>query len=139
MAEVQTRAQQDLKRAADHIRLLESSPAGVKKNYIRRVKQFPVLVMTVGLAQALAFSKEKASKTTDLAKAHRALLDQVGDLLRVQNPNIQDSVDAVQKATTAEYLHYTRRVLSAWMYYRRFAVSILDPDGKLQAEGDDEE
>ena len=130
MARVQTRAQSDLKQATEAIRLLERQSEGVKKNYIRRVKQFPALVMSVGLAQALAFSDEKAGKDNDLGKAHKKLLEHVAAVL--EQP---DALAAVQNAETAEYMHMTRRVLAAWVYYRRFAVSLLDPDGTLQKEG----
>jgi CRISPR-associated protein Cmr5 len=125
----QTRAQQDLKQAVQGVGQLESASGGVKKNYIRRVKQFPALVMTVGLAQALAFSAEKAGKDNDLGEAHKKVLEHVAAVLEVS-----DALRAVQAASTADYLHMTRRVLAAWTYYRRFAVSLLDPEGKLQAE-----
>lgn len=124
----QTRAQQDLKQAVQLVGQLEDA-SGVRKNYIRRVKQFPALVMTVGLAQALAFSAEKAGKDNDLGKAHSKLLEHVAAVL-----GVPDALSAVQTASTADYLHMTRRVLAAWTYYRRFAVSLLDPEGKLQAE-----
>ena len=130
-SKLKNRAQEDLKRAVHDITALGNQSDGVKKNYIRRVKDFPALVMTVGLAQALAFSKEKATKTNDLGKAHGLLLQHVAGIL-----NVTDAVEAIQQAKTLEYMHHTRRVLAAWVYYRRFAVSILDPKGTLQEEGE---
>ena len=133
MASVQTRAQADLKRAVEDIRRLEAQSEGVKKNYIRRVKQLPALVMTVGLAQALAFSAEKAGKDNDLGRAHKRVLEHVASIL-----NVPDALSAVRDAATPDYLHMTRRVLAAWVFYQRFAVSLLDPNGELQAQGGDE-
>jgi CRISPR-associated protein Cmr5 len=144
----QTRAQQDLTRAAEAISALGRQSDGVKENYLSRVKQFPALVMTVGLAQAVAFSVEKASKTSDLGKAHRHLLNHVyavmhpeakGEPVNLDTGAGRESVlELLQNASTPDYLHLTRRVLAAWVYYRRFAVSLLDPDGKLAALGGDE-
>jgi CRISPR-associated protein Cmr5 len=130
MAKLQTRAQQDLIRAVESIRPLQGQGKGMKKNYLSRVKQFPALVMTVGLAQALAFSAEKAGKDNDLGKAHGKLLEHVAAVL--EKP---DALSAVRDASAPEYMHMTRRVLAAWVYYRRFAVSLLDPEDKLQKEG----
>lgn len=150
MVKVQTRAQVDLQRAAEAISALGRQSDGVKKNYLSRVKEFPALVMTVGLAQALAFSTEKAGKNSDLGRAHRHLLNHVYAVLRPEtkgNPVNLDNgsgketvLNLIRDETTdaAEYLHMTRRVLAAWAYYRRFAVSLLDPDGKLAAQGEDE-
>ncbi|ADI14785.1 type III-B CRISPR module-associated protein Cmr5 [Truepera radiovictrix] len=133
MAKLQTRAQADLKRAAEAISSLQRQSDGVKKNYLSRVKQFPALVMTVGLAQALAFSAEKAGKDSDLGKAHQKVLEHTAAIL-----GVSDALAAAQNADAAQYMHMTRRVLAAWVYYRRLAVSLLDPEGKLAAEGEDE-
>jgi CRISPR-associated protein Cmr5 len=36
-----------------------------------------------------------------------------------------DPLDAVRQAETLDYMLKTRRVLEAWIYFKRFAVSIL--------------
>jgi CRISPR-associated protein Cmr5 len=143
-----TRAQRDLMRAADTLRPLQTASEGIKKNYLSRVKQFPALVMTVGLAQGVAFSVEKAGKKTDLGRAHRHLLNHVYGVLRpdaqgspvdLETGNGRETVlNLIREADTLEYMHLTRRVLSAWVYYRRLAVSMLDPKDELQAKGEDE-
>ena len=133
-AKLKTRAQEDLKLAVKNISAMGGEDDDVKANYIRRVKDFPALVMTVGLAQALAFSREKDRKATGLGKAHKLLQQHVAAIL-----NKPDALVAVQQAGALEYMHMTRRVLAAWVYYRRFAVSILDPDDKLKAKGVDNE
>lgn len=118
----QTRAQQDLRRAVSAIQPLQKCSADEQKNYVSRAKQFPALVMTVGLAQAVAFSEEKAGKQGALAKSHEKLLEHVAQILDLGQEKL---VDHICQASTTEYLHMTRRVLQAWVYYRRFADSML--------------
>ena len=124
---LETRAQTDLKRAVSLIGAFagREQDAAVRDNFTRRAKDFPALVMTVGLAQALAFSQEKARKSTPLAKAHQELLNQVAAILEVP-----EALSAVQDANALAYMHMTRRVLNAWTYHRRLALSILgEPTG----------
>lgn len=131
-ASLQTRAQRDLKRAVELIEEFKrrESAQDVRDNFTRRAKDFPALVMQVGLAQALAFSTEKAKKEGAVGKAHKELLRQVGAVLDKENV-----LGAVQDAPASEYMHFTRRVLDVWNYHRRFAVTILgEPQG-----GDDGE
>lgn len=132
---LQTRAQADLKKAVENISPLKRSSDKLKKNYIRRVKQFPALVMTVGLAQAVAFSQEKKGKEGALGDAHKKMLEHISGILGFEERVL---VEKIQSASTLEYIHMTRRILSAWAYYRRFAVSLLDSDGTLQEQGEDE-
>jgi CRISPR-associated protein Cmr5 len=86
---------------------------------------FPVLVRTCGLCQALAFSTDKATATegngTSRNRAHGLLLKHVGQILGIQG----DVLAAVRGADATQYMFYTRRALSAWVYFKRFAVSIL--------------
>lgn len=133
MAKLQTRAQVDLARAAEAVSALARQSDDFKKNYLSRVKQFPALVMTVGLAQALAFSAEKAGKENELGQAHRKVLEHVAAIL-----GVPEALAAVRNAEAHEYMHMTRRVLAAWVYYRRLAVSLLDPEGRLAAQGEDD-
>ncbi|MEW6421222.1 MAG: type III-B CRISPR module-associated protein Cmr5 [Deinococcota bacterium] len=138
-----TRAQQDLKRAVGLLEVMDKVSDGVKRNYLRRVKDFPALVMQVGLAQAVAFSVDKASKGDDRGKAHRYLLNH---LYAVWRPGMEPPVNVesgagreavlkfLQDLSTAEYRHLTRRTLAAWVYLRRLGESVLDPDGKLGEE-----
>lgn len=130
MTLLQTRSQKDLKQAIENIKPLANESEALKKNYLTRVKQLSALVMTVGLAQALAFSQEKCTRDGDLGTSHRHLLTHVASVLNVPN-----ALTAVQASNASEYMQMTRRVLAAWVYYRRFAVSILDPNDTIQEEG----
>ncbi|GHG09764.1 hypothetical protein GCM10017783_22840 [Deinococcus piscis] len=127
-AQLQTHAQRDLKRAVELISEFKRREKDAEAHALltRRAKQFPALVMQVGLAQALAFSAEK--KTKD--KGHAELLRQVGAILERENV-----LEHVQTVSATEYMHLTRRVLGAWNYHRRFAVTILgDDDGVNDAD-----
>ena len=96
--------------------------------YKRLCNSFPVLVRTCGLCQALAFHKSKESKD----EAHALLLQHVkklledGELLKADS----DPLDAVRTANTTQYMLHTRRILAAWIYFKRFAESILDVEDK---------
>ncbi|WP_027460542.1 type III-B CRISPR module-associated protein Cmr5 [Deinococcus murrayi] len=138
-----TRAQKDLRQAVELLEAMAGASDGVKRNYLRRVKDFPALVMQVGLAQAVAFSVDKAGKNDDRAKAHRLLLNhlhavwrpEAGQPVNVETGAGREAVlKFLQGVSTAEYRHLTRRTLAAWVYFRRLSESVLDPDGKLGEE-----
>lgn len=138
-----TRAQQDLQRAVELLEAMDKVSDGVKRNYLRRVKDFPALVMQVGLAQAVAFSVDKAGKSDDRGGAHRLLLNhlhavwrpEAGQPVNVETGAGREAVlKFLQGVSTAEYRHLTRRTLAAWVYFRRLSESVLDPDGKLGEE-----
>ncbi|TDE86739.1 type III-B CRISPR module-associated protein Cmr5 [Deinococcus sp. S9] len=141
-----TRAQADLKQAVELLEAMNTVSDGVKRNYLRRVKDFPALVMQVGLAQAVAFSVEKAGKSDDDDRggAHRLLLNHLYAVWRPETQGQPVQLDDgkgrehvlkfLQDLSTAEYRHLTRRTLSAWVYFRRLSESVLDPDGKLGEE-----
>lgn len=132
--EFQTRSQHDLKLAAGLVRQLTSN-SDAAKIYGGLCHQFPVMVRTVGLAQALAFSEAKAGDKEARDRkpreiAHEKLLEHVGRILNTQG----DVLSNVQNVNAAEYMHMTRRVLSAWVYFKRFAVSLLKVDSSEQAK-----
>ncbi len=118
---VKTKAQKDMALAC----LLVSEVAGksdeTKKIYGGLCHSFPVMVRQCGLCQALAFSEsKKASNENDRLDAHAILLQHVGRLIKSDNP-----LEEVRNADTTMYMLHTRRILSAWIYFKRFAVSIL--------------
>lgn len=136
-----TRAQQDLTAAVALLEAMQGTGDGVKRNYLRRVKDFPVLVMQVGLAQAVAFGVDKAGKSNDLGRAHRHLLNHLHAVWQPGTQGQPVNVDTgagreavlthLQGVPNAEYRHLTRRTLAAWVYFRRLGESVLDPDGTL--------
>lgn len=126
-ARLQTRAQRDLKLAAELVRQLKAGSESAKI-YGGLCHQFPVMVQTVGLAQALAFSAAKGAGDGERARAHQKVLEHVGQVLNLQGRVL----DTVQNASAADYMHMTRRVLGAWVYFKRFAVSILKVEASEQ-------
>jgi CRISPR-associated protein Cmr5 len=119
---MRTRAQADLILAED----LVSQVAERKNKELNRIygglcHQFPVMVLTCGLAQALAFSDSKKEAAGDRGEAHKLLLQHVAKLMGVSGT----ALEAVQSVDAVKYMLHTRRVLSGWIYFKRFAVSIL--------------
>jgi len=88
------------------------------------------MVMQSGLCQAVAFSADKASGEGSRARAHQKLLEHVGVILDVKSSLLEH----LQSVPTPTHMHHTRRVLEAWVYFKRFTVSVL----KVQA-GEDHE
>ncbi|MCL6569496.1 MAG: type III-B CRISPR module-associated protein Cmr5 [Meiothermus silvanus] len=115
-----TRAQEDMKKALELVSNLEQENPEVKNIYGRLCHNFPILVRQSGLCQALAFSADKARKEDGRGRAHRLVLNHVAKIL-----GADDALQAVQQADAIGYIHYTRRVLSAWVYFKRFAASVL--------------
>ncbi len=124
----QTRAQRDMKLALDLVCELENADVELKRIYGGLCHNFPVLVMQSGLCQALAFSADKATGEGNRAKAHKKLLEHVSKILG------SDALKAPQDSTVIQYMHHTRRVLESWVYFKRFAKSVL----KVEAGGNDE-
>lgn len=120
-----TRDQQDMKKALELVSSLERENDEVKNTYGGLCHNFPILVRQSGLCQALAFSADKAKaepnkKESERSKAHQLLLRHVAEILGVKN-----ALEAVQQTDAIGYMHQTRRVLSAWVYFKRFAASVL--------------
>lgn len=115
-----TRAQSDMKKALELVRSIEGESQEVKNIYGGLCHSFPILVRQSGLCQAVAFSAHKAKGEGARARAHQELLDHVAEILE-----FEDLLEGVLQADTVSYMHYTRRVLSAWVYFKRFAASVL--------------
>lgn len=130
---MKTRAQQDMELAAQLVQAVSSHDKETQQIYGGLCHSFPVLVRTCGLCQAIAFSKAKAGEGKESReKAHRLLLEHVAAILGVQS----DLLQAVRNASASDYMLYTRRVLSAWVYFKRFAESILKVSSAAQEGGE---
>ncbi len=126
----QTRAQRDLILAMELVGEVRELNAEVQRIYGGLCHNFPVMVRTCGLCQALAFSKDKSAADGDRATAHKLLL---GHAARVLGATHGDLLDLVRSADVVTYMQQTRQLLDAWIYFKRFAVSIL----KAEAGGKD--
>jgi CRISPR-associated protein Cmr5 len=104
----------------------------VSDNYGRLCHKFPIFVMSCGLCQALAFSVDKASKSDARGQAHKLLLQHITILCGCSDR--EQLLRTVLESDVATYIALTRRVLHAWIYFKRFAVSVLKVEN---AGGDD--
>ncbi|MDW8108000.1 MAG: type III-B CRISPR module-associated protein Cmr5, partial [Armatimonadota bacterium] len=116
----------------------------VRRIYGGLCHNFPVLVRTCGLCQAVAFSVDKAGAADsnsndekDRAKAHHLHLQHIARVLADscdESISTDNLLDRILGASLEEYIRYTRQVLAAWVYFRRFARSILkvEPGGERQ-------
>jgi len=128
---MKTRAQQDMELAARLVQDVRSQDKETQQIYGGLCHSFPVMVRTCGLCQALAFSQAKAGEGKDAReKAHRLLLEHVQKVLSLNG----DILPAVREASASQYMLYTRRVLTAWVYFKRFAESILEVKSAASAE-----
>lgn len=122
-----TRQQRDMAQALAHVQAAHaaaSSPAE-ERIYGNLCHTFPILVRTNGLMQTLAFVGQKSGAQRGQQWAYGRLLDDVAEVLT----GSRDAValrDGVMNMTNTEYIHATRRLLGAWVYYKRLAVSLLD-------------
>ncbi|MCX7926275.1 MAG: type III-B CRISPR module-associated protein Cmr5 [Fimbriimonadales bacterium] len=125
-----TRAQQAMQHAMQLVQQVAQCDKKVQEIYGGLCHDFPVLARTCGLCQAVAFSADKAqSDEKARAEAHQLLLKHVGKILGIEtdgkgganDPLLQEII----KADALQYMLYTRQVLHAWVYFKRFAVSIL--------------
>ncbi len=137
-----SRAQHDMALAFRHITdVAEKFPnedAKERKIYGSLCHSFPIMVRTCGLCQALAFSMDKAApsvgKPDPRNKAHAMLLSHVAELLNTGTP--EELLEHVRNDSVPDYMLYTRRVLVAWIYWKRFAVSILKVESARSSDGD---
>lgn len=136
------RAKQDLKQAYEEINEINSRGDKVERTkYGRLCHAFPIMVRTCGLCQAVAFSMDKktpgAGDETAENRAQRLLLEHVAGILGCER-NCDALMRRVQDGGVREYMLDTRRVLRAWVYRKRFAVSILSVEANIDSEGEQE-
>jgi CRISPR-associated protein Cmr5 len=124
---MKTRSQEELELAA---RLVTSATekhklgSSARNIYGGLCHSFPILVLHSGLAQAIAFHQDKATPSdtadTPRVEAHGLLLSHIKEVLGMKELN-----EEIAALSIMDYRNATRRVLSAWVFFKRFAVSIL--------------
>jgi CRISPR-associated protein Cmr5 len=138
MSQVSTRSQQDMALAYE---LVSEAAVQFRENEKARTvygglcHNFPVLVLGCGLCQALAFVEDKAEGGTPQAAAHKLVLAHAARLLGAADRGAL--MTRVRTGDVSGYMLDTRRVLSAWVYWKRFAVSVLNVEAR-EAERMDE-
>ena len=128
---MKTLSQLTMQQALELVREVKDKPEKAREIYGRLCHNCPVLVRTCGLCQAVAFCADKAQSDEEArATAYRLLLQHIGEILGIETDGKGGADDPLLKeileqADTTEYMLYTRRVLQAWVYFKRFAVSVL--------------
>lgn len=130
---MKTRAQKDMDLALNLVDQVAKKEKEVQRIYGGLCHSFPVMVRTCGLCQAAAFSADKATGSGEREIAHQLLLKHVAALIDTQPDNLMNTI---RNANAMEYMFYTRRILSAWIYFKRFAVSILKVKSAQEAQND---
>ena len=115
----QTRQQRMAQVAFEKVRQVQSKSDTNQKDYSRFAKQFPALIHSCGLCQAVAFA---------YAKDHR---DHVSHLAEVMEMDREPHafMEKIRRANTVEYLRLNRIGLQAASWLKRYAEALLkDPD-----------
>lgn len=112
-----TRSQQLAQKAyacvAERKKQMKGKPSQAKE-YLSFARQFPTLVHSCGLAQALAFAD---------AKEHHDLLD---DLAAVSDTPRANLLATSRTAPVRDYLRLSRQTLDAATWLKTFAESLLE-------------
>ncbi len=113
-----TRSQELMKKAEELVTAVKTKPETVQKTYGDLCREFPVMVRTCGLCQAVAFSLDKSEDN----EAHALLLEHLAAVLGIARNQL---ASRIENMPTTEYMLATRKVVSAWLFFKRFAASIL--------------
>jgi CRISPR-associated protein Cmr5 len=112
--------------------------AGTKKIFGGLCHTVPVLLGTNGLVQTIAFIEHKIGEQQpaewgDRERAFALLRGEIAHLLRVDADVL---LQTVRNSDVLQYQRYTRTVLDAWIYYKRFAMTVLHvaPGGEAAAD-----
>ena len=123
-----TRAQEQLMQAHRNV-VAVSETDGLdevqKARYGNLCHKVPVMIRTCGLCQTVAFLKSKGQDS------HDRMLQHIATILGVDAGELATSV---AQMPTVEYMHKTRLLLEALLYYKRFAVSILKAEAGAGGE-----
>lgn len=139
-----TRAQKNLIFAEKRVSEVETAAAAknapdkLGKTYGGLCHNFPVLIRTCGLCQAVAFSEAKAAGDDEkvIPRAHKMLLKHLGEFLSENGFALQgrSALETIRTADAMTYMLMTRQILAAWIFFKRFAVSILQAESAQAAE-----
>jgi CRISPR-associated protein Cmr5 len=131
---MKTRSQEELEQAARLVTTVKDRSEELSKIYGGLCHSFPVLVIQCGLAQSLLFHESKAgNREKPREQAHELLLVHIADVLGVSRP---DLIPTVMDIELTGYMNFTRQILSAWVFFKRFAISILGvQSGEVVEEG----
>lgn len=118
-----TRAQQRMTKAYEDVSGVKDglTDATQVQRYGGLCHKVPVMIRTCGLCQTISFMESKKAKE----KSHERMLAHIAGVLGLDAATL---AEGVAKLPTPEYMMKTRLLLEALVYYKRFAVSILNAE-----------
>ncbi|GMV36326.1 MAG: hypothetical protein AMXMBFR61_08340 [Fimbriimonadales bacterium] len=120
---------QALRNVREVEKLSEKLSGRIPKIYGGLCHKLPVLVRACGLCQTVAFLEAKSeSKDRERAEAYLRMCGHVKEMLEKHGGvkvAAQTLSEAVAGLEIREYSFATRCILQAWVFYKRFAESIL--------------
>ena len=124
---IQSRDQEYAVDAYNRVKTVKSLSETVRDRYGSMAHKLPILIRTAGPAQALAYIEARGKPE------HKRLLNDLA--LTLDKQSRETLAEAAMNAELSEYIYLTQQALSALLWYKRFAQSVLDvqPGGK----GDD--
>lgn len=135
-ATLTTRQQQAMLLAIEHVTAVQADDRISNTTYGAICHGLPPLILNGGLCQTLAFIESKASGKGANAKAYGAIRGHICGILGITHTENDTLVQQIAREDIAEYMRQTRVLLAAWVYYKRFAVSILNVDPGTDVAGD---
>lgn len=126
---MQTRSQRMAATAAECVAKRKPTPSAEYRSFAR---EFPTLVHTCGLAQAVAFAQAKGAKSAD----HRNYLDDLAAVLvaagyaaAATGPALGDHLRAAGM-TVPEYVRVSRDAIDAAVWLKRYAEAAAPAEAK---------
>jgi CRISPR-associated protein Cmr5 len=114
-------------------------PESEHQKYGAMAHKLPILVRTAGLVQALAFVEARGDATQQQLLDHIAAVVLSTQVDGQPAPNGANGRGALlEKSRTAsldEYMHLSRQVMTALLWYKRFAQSVLEVEQGTEPEG----
>jgi len=133
---IQTRSQQMLGSAIGFVSQVKGEKYA--KNYGHLCYDFPIMIMTSGLAQTLGYYESRAAKGGVPGAAYKTFLDHMTGML--DTCGIHPGADRlawVRDARVDEYMLATQRLLEAAVPFKHLAASLLGVDAATEPdEGD---
>lgn len=126
-----SRQQEYMGKALARVRDIQANPAvsdKARKDFGALCHQIPALVLANGLGLTVAFLQAKSSGATDGFGLAR------GAIAELIAPNANDLNDHLVNRSGQGYMLDTFTVLDAWVFYKRFAVSLLGVEAGADAD-----
>jgi len=135
-----SRSQQDAAKVYDRVTAIrneiernidtEKKREEARKKYGGMCHKLPVLIRTAGLVQALTFLQAKSSEKSNEKKPKEEMWRQLGNDLAqtLGHTNLDALAGEARDASLSKYMMLTQRALEQLLWYKRYAMAVLDVD-----------